>query len=194
MVCCGWTAPDHQAVVALGIAVVEVKAEDTTVTRHEGGRESRLLVGVEHVCEVERHPKIGQADLLKDQQGRGAVRHETERARLVRLVFDADQAIGIMQSDFPDSRDLVIQQGRVVGLEGIVEAVLAEPERHQAGAGFARCIDAALGEIDGFAPNRTVRMRERAELERRVRVVPHREPVDREAEVPDLAAKRCWIA
>ena len=64
---------------------------------------------------------------------------------------------GIVLGDLADAVDLVGPKLRVIGLEGIVEAVLAEPQRHQIGAGRARGVDAALGEINRLAAHRRVR-------------------------------------
>ena len=49
---------DHQPVVALGIAIIEVDAEQAAVPGDQRRGEGGLLVGVEHMGEVERHPEI----------------------------------------------------------------------------------------------------------------------------------------
>ena len=46
----------HQPVVTLGVTVVEMDAEDATMPRGQHRSIGGLLVRVEHVREVERHP------------------------------------------------------------------------------------------------------------------------------------------
>ena len=111
-------------------------------------------------------------------------------ARLVRLVLDADQALGIVLGDLADAVDLHLPHGGVVDLEAVVEAVLPEPERHQVAARLARRVDAALGEVDRLAADRRVRVGEGAELEGGVGVVAHGEAVDRQPEVADPPGDR----
>ena len=84
---------DHQAVVALGVAVVEMHAEQLAVAGDQGGGKGRLLVGIEHMGEVEGDAEIGQADIADRQQGRRRIRHQAVGARLVRLVLEADLAV-----------------------------------------------------------------------------------------------------
>ena len=69
---------DHKAVVALGIAVVQVHAEETAVPADEGRREGRLLVGIEHMREVEGDAEVRQTDFLQREQRRRAIRHQAD--------------------------------------------------------------------------------------------------------------------
>ena len=98
---------DHQPIVALGVAVVEMHAEQLAMTRHQSGGKGRLLVGIEHMGEVERDAEIGQADIADRQQCRRRIRHQAVGAGLIGLVFQADLAIRIMRGDFTNSFDLV---------------------------------------------------------------------------------------
>ena len=94
---------------------------------------------------------------------------------------------GIMLGYFTNAIDLVLPERRIVGLEGIVEAILAEPERHQVGAASRAGVDAGLGQIDGFAAHRRVGIGEGAELEGRVGVVAHGKAIDGKPEIAEFA-------
>ena len=87
-------------------------------------------------------------------------------ARLVGLVFDADVDGGIMRRDLTDAIHLERPERRIVTLEGVVEPVLAEPERHQHPAGLGHCVDATFRQIDGLAAHRWIRVGESPGLER----------------------------
>ena len=64
---------DHQPVVALGVAVVEVHAEQPAAAMDEVGREGRLLAGIERVGEVHRHAEVRRAGLRDGEQRRRGV-------------------------------------------------------------------------------------------------------------------------
>ena len=152
----------------------------------------RHLAGVEDVREVERDPEVRRPRLPDREQGRAHVRHEGVAARLVRLVFEGDVDGWIVAGDLVESRDGVVPHPPVVGLEGIVEAVLAEPERHQRAAHLGERVDAAPGEVDGLAPPFRVGIGERAEPEISIRVVAHGEAVQPDTEPVEHAGELSW--
>ena len=94
----------------------------------------------------------------------------------------------VVLGDFADAVDLVGPKPGVVGLEGVVEAVLPEPQSHQLAARFASRVDSPLRQIDRFAPHRRIGIGERADLEGGVGVIAHREAVDGEAEIANRVA------
>ena len=175
----------HQPVVTLGVAIVEVHAEQPAAAMDEMGREGRLLAGIEGVGEIDGDAEVRRAGLGYGQQRGGGVTQQAVGARLVRLVLDADPAARIMFGDGADAGDFPVPGLAIVQLEIVVEPVLAEPDRHEVGAHGARRVDAALGQIDGLLPHGFIRIREGAELEGRIGVVAHGQAVDRQAEVAD---------
>ena len=46
------TAADHQAIVALGVGIVQMHAEQPAAAMDQMGRESRLLAGVKRMGEI----------------------------------------------------------------------------------------------------------------------------------------------
>src|SRR5271154_3370904 len=177
--------PDHEAIIALRIAVIEVQAENAAVTADKRRGEGRLLVRMEHMSKVERHAEVRQADFLERKQGGRAVGHKAVGSRLIGLIFDANEAIRIVPRDPADAIDLVSPEPRVISLKGVIKAVLPEPQRHQIGARLAGGVDPLLRETDSFAANGGIRIGEGADLEGWVGIVPDRQAVHRETEVAD---------
>ena len=98
----------HQAVVTLGVAVVEVHAEQPAAAMDEMGGECRLLTGIERVREIHGDAEVRRAGLGDGQQRGGGVTQQAVRARLVRLVFDADLAVRIVLGDLANAVDLPV--------------------------------------------------------------------------------------
>src|SRR6476660_9784531 len=90
----------------------------------------RLLVRIEHMREIESHTDIRKIHFLKGKKGRRAVWHQTVGTWFVRFVFDANQAVWIVQGDLANALDLLRPEARIIGLKGIVEAILSKPKRH----------------------------------------------------------------
>lgn len=84
---------------------------------------------------------------------------------------------GVVVGDLGDGGDAVVPLAGVIGLEGVVEPVLAHPERHQLAAHGRQRVDAAFCQVDGGAADFRVRMAEGAEAETGVGVVAHRKAV-----------------
>src|ERR1700678_4033849 len=123
-------------------------AEKTAVPADQGGCEGRLLVRIEHMREIERHADMREIPFLERKQRRRAIRHEAIRTRLVRLVFDADEAVWIVQGDLANALDLIRPEPRIIGLKGVVEAILSKPKRHQIAARLASGVDASFGQVN----------------------------------------------
>src|SRR5579871_2416331 len=102
-------------------------AQKPAVSTDERGCEGGLLVRIQHMREIERHPDIRKIDFLERKERRRAVRHQAIGTRLVRLVLDADKAAWIVQRDLANALDLVGPEPRIVGLKGVVEAILSKP-------------------------------------------------------------------
>ena len=143
----------HQPVVPLGVAIVQVHAEQPAAAMDQMSRQGWLLAGIERVGEVHGHAEVRRAGLGYGQQRRCGVTKQAVRARLVRLVLDADLAVRIMFGNGADAGNFPVPSLAIVQLEIVIESVLAEPDRHEVGAHGARRVDAALGQLDGLLPH-----------------------------------------
>src|SRR5580692_977489 len=157
-------------------------AEKAAVPTDQGGCEGGLLVRIEHMREIERHADIREIHFLKGKERRRTVRHQAIGTRLVRLVFDADEAVWIVQGDLADALDLIRPELRIVGLKGIVEAILSKPQRHQIAASLPSSVNSSFGEFNRLAADRRIGIGESSNLEGWIRIVPHCETVHGEAE------------
>ncbi len=169
---------DHQPVVALGIAVVQVQAQQARPAHHQRRRKGGLFVGVKRVRKVDGDAQVRSPRFVNRQKGGRGIGQDGIAARFVGLVFQADQTLRVMRGDLGDGRDLVLPQPGIVALEGIVPAVLAQPQRHHRGAHGAGGVDAAFGQVDRLAPDGPVGVGEGAALEGGVGVIAHRQPAD----------------
>src|ERR1700728_1854111 len=133
-----------------------MEAEKAAVPADQGGCEGGLLVSIKHMREIECHPDIREVYILEGKERRRAVRHQAVGTRLVRLILDADEAFWIVQRDFADALDLFSPEPRVVGLKGVVEAILSKPERHQIAASPPSGVNASFGEVNRLAANRRI--------------------------------------
>ena len=177
----------HQSVVALGVSVVEMDAEDTAVPSGHHGSVGGLFVGVKHVREIESHPEVRRAGLSDGNQRRGHVRQQRKGPWLVRLVFNADVNCRIVVGHLANALHHEFPQARIVCLEGGVESVLTQPDGHETYAGSGSRVDARPGEIQCLAAHCGFRIAKGTELELRIRVVAHCKPVHVEPFVADDA-------
>ena len=91
----------------------------------------------------------------------------------------------IVLGDLADAFDFPVPGLGVVELEIVIEAVLAEPDRHQLDAHRTGGIDAALGQLDRLLPHGFIRICEGAELEAGIGVVAHGQAIDRQTQLAD---------
>ena len=125
------------------------------------------------MCEVHRHAEIRRTRIGDRQQSRGCVAQQTLGTRFVGLVLNADLAFAIVLGDLAYAFNLPVPRLGIVELEIVVETILAQPNCHQLNTHGARCINAALGEVNRFPPHSLVRICEGATLEPWVGVVSH---------------------
>ena len=179
----------HQAVVALPVPVVELDAEQPRVAIHQDRGVRRHLPGVEDVRKVQGDSQVRRSDLPDGEQGRARIRHQGVGPGLVRFVLERDVDCPIVSGEHVEGRNRVIPHPPVVGLEGIVEAVLAEPQGHQRSAHLRECVETAPGEVDGLPAPGRIGIGQGAEPEVGVRVVAHRKAVQLDAESVENGGK-----
>ena len=124
----------------------------------ELGRVGRGLQPVERVPEVEQHAEVVAAGLLDGEQRPGRVREDDLVARLARLVLDHELDLRVRAAELAQRVHGVRPDVVVVDLEGVVPAVLAEPE-----------LDVVAAELEGQL-RRLVEQGERLRAHRRVGV------------------------
>src|SRR4051795_13224637 len=125
---------DHQPVVPLGVAVVKMHAEKPAAAMDEVGRQGWLLAGVKSVGEVHGNAEVRRSCLRYGEKRRCSIPKQAVGTRLIRLVLDADLAVGIMFGNGADTGNFPVPDLLVVQLEAVIESVLAEPDRHEVGA------------------------------------------------------------
>jgi hypothetical protein len=156
--------------------------------RHKRRREGRLLARVKNMGEIQRDAEIARAGLRNGEKRRADVaQHAEGRAARWACIRRRIDDRGVMGGDLAQALDLVGPQPRVIGLERRVEAVLAEPDRHQRSAAGRQRVDAPLGEIDGAAAHRRDGVREGAGPEGGITIIAHGKAVQRQADRPARA-------
>ena len=156
---------DRQIVVPLAPVVVDLDREQLAELVDEREDVGGRLLGEDGVPEVDDDADVIAVELVDPHERPGRGGEADVGARLLRLVLDGHADAGIHVGDRADAVELEPPQLSIVGLERVVEAVLARPQLHGRSAKLPRRVDALLAELQRTAPHGGVRVGERAARE-----------------------------
>ena len=108
-------------------------------------------------------PTLSDAHVLDGQQRTGGRAEEHVDARLFELVFDGELHGRVGPGDRGDPLDGVIPETPVIGLERIVEPILAGPELDVLGIERTRHVDGLLAQVHRLPPQDRVGIGEAAQ-------------------------------
>ena len=172
---------DHQPVIALAVAVIQMHPQDARIAPGQLRRLRRNFAGKQHMAEIQRDPGIAAPQFAQRQQVGGNIRHQRKRPRLAWLVFQCDVQVPVVVADLRQTGQTVLPHPRVIALKGIIHPVLPHPQRHHPPAHFGQRVQTALRDVHRRRPHHRVRIAERPQPKARIGVIAHRQPVQRHA-------------
>jgi hypothetical protein len=153
---------DSHVVVPLAPVVVDLDRVEAAVLVDELEHVGRGLLGEQRVPEIDDDADVVAPDRLNAEQRARGGREGQVGARLLELVLDRHTHTGVHFGDAAHAVELESPELGVVGLEGVVEAVLARPQLHGRGAELLGDVDALLADPEGAAAHRGIGVGERA--------------------------------
>ena len=124
----------------------------------------RSLLCKEGVARIEHDSDVVDSHRLDREQRICDIAEKHVRPRLLELAFDSELHFGGGSGDFAHTLDRIAPESLVVGLKGIVVAILSRPELDVLGAELAGDGDGFLVEIDGLAARLRIRVSQRTLL------------------------------
>ena len=126
--------PQDHIVIPISVVVVQVKVIEFAVAGQQGGSLRRILAGRNGMAHVQQHANF--VEPLKEQQHLGGGVHKTMGAGLVEFVFHQHAHLVMMTRAGRQTLAHPFPGFHIVGLEGIVESILAGPHVHIRAAQF----------------------------------------------------------
>src|SRR5688572_25635969 len=154
-------ADDH-VVVPTAEVVVDINSEEPASINAQLRSVGGCLQAVYGMAEVQQDAQIVQSDLLNGDQGTGGIREDDLVTRLARFVFDHKLDLRVSPDQLAQAIDGQLPDVVVIDLEGIVPAVLTEPELDVVAAQLLGQLGGLIQKFQGLGPNRRIRVGDRA--------------------------------
>ena len=147
---------NHESVVHHAVTIVEVNAVELAGTAEDIGSHRGVLVLHEHVTVIERDTQILAVRRVEDHAGEAHRIDIGVAALLIGLVLDEDMQVGRIVADRLERLNEVVKHVGVVDLEAVVEAIVAEPDRHGIAAAGATVIAGLIAELKRLSSERGI--------------------------------------
>ena len=119
----------------------------------QGGRFGSVFVGHQGVPHVDHGTDVGPVDLFDQEKGFAHRSNEAVCTGLFGLVLDNQLDVGHVLRAFDGAVDNPVPRSQIVGLEGIIVAILPEPQIHYLAVQLPGPLHGFLDLVDGLAPD-----------------------------------------